>query len=298
MELNTTPGNVIDVDSSNFEQVVLQGSQGKVVVVDFWAEWCEPCKTLGPVLEEIVSELGPGVLLAKVDVDSNQDLARALRVQSIPAIKIIKDGQLVDEFTGALPREQVEEMLRRHVPEAPPNAAEEMANLVDSARQRMDSGDLAGAGQLFHQALEEDEENGGALLGLARICLLQGGDEEEVREWVGKIEEGTTEWEQGKALLTHTEFVRQCHDAGGRAACAERAQVNPNDPEAQYLLGCCAAMEGDYDTALVAWFGVVEKDRNFRNGAAKDAMVSVFHLLGRQHPAVGDYPQRLYRTLY
>ena len=107
---------VIDVDSGNFEEVVLQGSTERVVVVDFWAPWCGPCKTLGPVLEEVVTALGPGVALAKVNVDDNQDLAMAFRVQGIPAVKIVKDGQLVDEFTGALPRQQVEELLRRHVP--------------------------------------------------------------------------------------------------------------------------------------------------------------------------------------
>lgn len=298
MEVQPQPPSVIDVDASNFEEIVLKGSQERVVVVDFWAEWCGPCKTLGPLLEDVVTALGPGIVLAKVDVDANQDLAMAFRVQSIPAVKVIKDGQLVDEFTGAVPREQLEERLRQHVPNAPESPAEEMADLVDAARLQLEMGDVASAERLFDEALREDAENGAALVGLARLRLMQNAEEQIIRDLVGRIEEGTSEWEQGKALLTHLEFRGHCTDAGGPEACATRLQQTPDDSEARYLVGCCAAVEGDYDTALKLWFSIVESDRGFRDGAAKDAMVSVFHLLGRQHPAVGDYPQQLYRLLY
>lgn len=298
MEVKPPSTSVIDVDSTNFEEIVLKGSQERVVVVDFWAEWCEPCKTLGPILEDVVSALGPGIVLAKVDVDANQELAGAFRVQSIPAIKVVKDGQLIDEFTGAVPREQLEERLRKHVPDAPPAEAEEMADLVDSARSQLELGDTASAERLFDEALSEDPDNGAALLGLARLRLLQNAEESVIRELVSRIEEGSSEWEQGKALLTHLEFRGHCETAGGAQACAARLQTEPDSSEARYLTGCCAAVEGDYETALRLWFSIVEDDRGFRDSAAKDAMVSVFHLLGRQHPAVDDYPQRLYRTLY
>ncbi|MDA0334881.1 MAG: thioredoxin, partial [bacterium] len=268
------------------------------VVVDFWAEWCGPCKTLGPILEEVVAALGPGIVLAKVDVDANQELAQAFRVQSIPAIKVVKDGQLIDEFTGAVPREQLEQRLRQHVPDAPPGATEELADLVDAARAQLELGDTVSAERLFEEALREDSDNGAAILGLARLRLMENADEAVIRELVGRLEEGSAEWEQGQALLTHLEFRGHCTAAGGAQVCAARLQSDPDDSEARYLVGCCAAVAGDYGTALEMWFAIVETDRNFRDGAAKDAMVSVFHLLGRQHPAVDDYPKRLYRTLY
>ena len=111
MEIQPQP-QIFDVDEQNFEELVLQGSQERVIVVDFWAPWCGPCKTLGPILEDVVAALGPGVALAKINVDENQQLATAFRVQGIPAVKIVKDGQLAQEFTGALPREQIEAILR------------------------------------------------------------------------------------------------------------------------------------------------------------------------------------------
>ena len=110
---------VFDVNEQNFEELVLQGSTQRVIVVDFWAPWCEPCKTLGPVLEEVVAELGPGIALAKINVDENQQLAAAFRVQGIPAVKIVKDGQMAQEFTGALPKDQIESILRPLVDDAP-----------------------------------------------------------------------------------------------------------------------------------------------------------------------------------
>ena len=146
-------------------------------------------------------------------------------------------------------------------------------------------------------ALAQDEEAFGALVGLARIRLMQG-RADEVRELVSGIEQGNLEYDQGQALLTQLEFRGTCESAGGRQVCAERVLAEPDNLEARFTFGCCAAVEGDYETALKEWFAVVTADKNFRQGAAKDALVSVFHLLGRKHPSVGEYPQRLYRTLY
>ena len=288
---------IMDEDSSNFEEVVLKGSTERTIVVDFWAPWCGPCKTLGPILEDVVSTMGPGVALAKVNVDDNQDLAMAFRVQGIPAVKIVKDGQLADEFTGALPREQIVELLQRHVPDAPPSEDEVAGDLVEAGRNRIDTGDLAGAASLFEQALQTDDDNYAAWIGLARVRLLEN-NFDQVGELVAKIEQGTIEYDQGQALLKHVEFHELCEKAGGHHASAERLLAGSADLEGHYQYGCCAAANGDYATALKEWFGVIEEDRNFLDGAAKDAMVSVFHLLGRHHPVVEDYPKRLYRLLY
>ncbi|MFH1568623.1 MAG: thioredoxin [Gemmatimonadota bacterium] len=288
---------IFDVDASNFEALVIKGSQDRAVVVDFWAPWCGPCKTLGPMLEEVVRSLGPGVALAKVNVDENQELAMAFRVQGIPAVKVVRDGRLVDEFTGALPRDQVEALLRQHVPDAPPSKEELQEDQVAAARERLEGGDLRGAAAAFERLLAADAGADAARVGLARVRLLQG-DFDAVRELVGKIEEATPEHDQGQALLTHLTFHQVCEETGGSQACAARRLATPDDLEVRYAFGCCAAVQGDYETALKEWFAIVEANRDFRQGAARDAMVSVFHLLGRQHPVVADYPQRLYRALY
>ncbi len=288
---------IFDVDAKSFEEAVIKGSSERVVVVDFWAPWCGPCKTLGPLLEEVVTGLGPGIALAKVTVDENQELAMAFRVQGIPAVKVVKDGQLVDEFTGALPKEQIDALLRPHVADAPPDEKEVHEDVLAQATAQLESGDLSGAEVLYRQAVEEDSDDGKALVGLARVALLQG-REAEVRELVGRVEQGAAAYDLGQALLTHLEFRGMCAAAGGRQTCAEKLLAHADDVEGRFTFACCAAAEGDYETALKEWFAVVETDANFRDGAAKDAMVAVFHLLGRHHPVVGTYPQQLYRLLY
>ena len=137
MEIQPQP-QIFDVDEQNFEALVLQGSLERVIVVDFWAPWCGPCKTLGPILEDVVASLGPSVALAKVNVDENQRLAMAFRVQGIPAVKIVKNGQLAQEFTGALPREQIEAILRPLVADAPIPEAQ----VIDQADDLAATGDL------------------------------------------------------------------------------------------------------------------------------------------------------------
>jgi len=285
---------IFDVDRNNFEDEVLKGSQERLIVVDFWAPWCEPCRTLGPILEELVAELGPGVALAKVNVDENQELAMAFRVQGIPAVKIVKDGQLAQEFTGVLPKEQIEEILRPLVPAV---EGEEEEDLHEQADQLAILGDLDGAARLYEEILEEKPEEGSAILGLAKIRLQQG-DFDALQELVNLIEEGSPEYQQARALLSQIEFVKVCIECGGRAVCAQKMLADPDDLDARYSFACCAAAEGEYETALKEWLVVIERQSNFRDGAAKDAMVAVFHLLGRENELVGEYQRRLYQALY
>ena len=290
MEIQPQP-QIFDVDEQNFEELVLQGSQERVIVVDFWAPWCGPCKTLGPILEDVVAALGPGVALAKINVDENQQLAMAFRVQGIPAVKIVKDGQLAQEFTGALPREQIEAILRPLVSDA----SIPEAQVLDQADDLAALGDLDAAARQYESALEENPTDGPALLGLAKIHLQQG-HLDTVQELVNLVETDTPEYPQAQALLTQIEFAHQCQQAGGRAACAQRVLSQPDDHEARYLLACCAASEDDYETALQEWLHIVGKKPH--GDQAKDAMVAVFHLLGRDNPLVADYQRKLYQALY
>jgi putative thioredoxin len=284
---------IFDVDESNFEELVLQGSQERLIVVDFWAPWCEPCKTLGPVLEEVVTSLGPGIALAKINIDENQQLAAAFHVQSIPAVKILQQGQLAQEFTGALPKEQIEAILRPLVPGAP----EPEMNLAEQAAQRVTSGDLDGGAKLYKKVLEETPNDGAALFALARISLAQN-NIDAVHEYVNLIEVGTPEYQQAQALLAQIEFSQKCHAAGGKASCAQQLLSAPDDLEARYQLACCHAAEGQFEEALQEWLRSVEKNPNFQDGAAKDAMVAIFHLLGRNNELVTTYQRRLYQSLY
>ena len=295
--MNAAAERIFDVDATNFEEAVIKGSQERVIMVDFWAPWCEPCKTLGPILEEVVAEMGAGVALAKVNVDENQELAGAFRVQSIPTVMLIKEGRPVDGFTGALSKEQIVERLQPLVPEMPEEEVDADGDLLDQAQQLLDMGDWQRATLMYEQHLEGHPDDAKALVGLGRIQLANG-NFDAVRDLVGKVEQGSPEYEQAQALLKLIDLYQLSAESGGRAACAQKLLANPADLEVRYLFGCGAVAEGDFSTALEEWLKVVERQRDFRDGAAKDAMVAVFHLLGRHNEVVADYPQRLYQTLY
>jgi putative thioredoxin len=156
--------NVIDVNEANFEQIVVEGSKQRPVVVDLWASWCEPCKTLGPILEKVADERQGAFLLAKLDVDANQVVASAFGVQSIPTVIAFKDGEPVNGFVGSYPEEAVNEFIDLLVPSE--------ADLeVEEAQVEEAAGDLAGAEADYRDALSKDPKNREAALGLGRILV-------------------------------------------------------------------------------------------------------------------------------
>ena len=292
MELDPQPEQIFDADETNFEELVIQGSQNRVIVIDFWAPWCGPCKTLGPNIEAVVQGLGSGIALAKVNVDENQQLAAMFRVQSIPAVKILHQGKLIQEFTGALPQEQIDELLRPLVP----NATKPDVSPIAEAAQRASMGDLESASEIYKNILEEKPSDGDALIGLARLALQQG-DIEAVHEYVNLVELGTPQHKQAHALIAQLEFGKKCNEAGGKSNCAERILSDSGDPEAQYLMACCQAAEGEYEEALEAWLELTTRNPGYADEAAKKAMISVFHLIGRDNDMVKDFQRRLYQAL-
>jgi len=157
-------------------------------------------------------------------------------------------------------------------------------------------GDLDGASEIFKNILEEKPNDGDALIGLARLALQQG-DIEAVHEYVNLVELGTPQHNQAHAILAQLEFGQKCHEAGGRNNCAERVSSDPSDPEGHYLLACCQAAEGQFEEALEIWLDLVTKDPGTSDEAAKKAMISVFHLLGRENKMVKDFQRRLYQAL-
>ena len=281
---------IFDVNEADFDQKVIQASFEKVVVVDFWAAWCGPCRMLGPILEQVVTALGDRAVLAKVDVDRNQTLAVDYQVRGIPAVKIFKDGRVANEFVGALPRAEIEAILK-------PLAPDENDDLMKQADALAERGDAIGAAGLYERVLQARPDDEPATVGLARAYLSLK-RHARVRELAERVQEGSPVYDRARALLKQVAFAESCQTAGGRAACAQRVAASPDDLDARFDLAACCAAEGDYEASLASWLYVVERKKGFRDGAAKEAMVSIFHLLGQNHPTVGDYPQRLYRALY
>ena len=281
---------IFETGQDDFDQKVIDASFERTVVVDFWAEWCGPCLSLGPILEEVVTSLGERVSLAKVNVDQDPELSASYQVRGIPAVKIFRDGEIVGEFVGALPRSEVESILESFVPD-------ENDDLVKQADTLVKQGDLDGATAIYERVLTNRPGDERVLLSLARTRLDEG-ELGSVREFAGRIQEGGPYFDRAKALLAQVQFIESCRATGGLEACKNRVAANSDDLRARFDLGVCCAAEEDYAAALQEWLGIVEKKKDFMDGAVKDAMVSVFNLLSQNHELVRDYQKRLYRALY
>ena len=223
-------------------------------------------------------------------MDENPELAAAFKVQGIPAVKIFVDGQVVQEFSGALPKEQILEILSPFVT----TAADDLMERADAVAA---AGDLEGADRLYQQILADKPADQEATLALALVRLRLGGLDA-AAELAATIEQGNPGYEKAQAVHKQIELGEICAQAGGAEACAAAAAAAPDDLEAAYKSACCTAAEWDHAAALATWLDIVKRDRSFADGAAKEAMVSVFHLLGRENEMVADYQKRLYRALY
>jgi putative thioredoxin len=248
-----------DVTEQEFQQKVVERSKQVPVVVDFWAEWCGPCRTLGPALEKAISARNGEIELAKLDTDRNPRIAQQFQISSIPAVKAFKDGKVVAEFIGAIPPAQIEEFLNQIVP----SEAERLA----------DSGDE----ESLRKALELDPRHAQAAIGLGRL-LLERGDAEEAHEVL--------------KAFPH-DFI-----ADGLAARAELSS-SPNGTGADELQQAFAAWDGgDPEAALEKFQNVLASEQDpARKDLLRRVMVAIFTELGADHPLAREHRRRLAAAL-
>ncbi|HEX9375898.1 MAG TPA: tetratricopeptide repeat protein [Actinomycetota bacterium] len=260
---------VIEVTDATFMRDVVEESKRRPVVVDFWASWCAPCRTLGPILERVAEEHGGEVLLAKLDVDANPVVAGQFRIQSIPNVWAFADGRPVDQFIGSYPEPAVREFIGRLLPsEADREAAE--------AEEAAEAGDVEAAERGFREALEADPSNRGARLGLARL-LADRGDDEEAREVLQPLVPDR-EAEQLLAAIRVGEWS-ELQD-GSPLTAAKRM-----------------AADGRFREALAAMLGAVRFSPEDRDDA-RASMLDLFAVLGDDHPLVREYRGKLASALF
>ena len=280
---------ILNVASSRFDQEVVERSREVPVLVDFWAEWCGPCRALGPVLEKVANDSKGSFVLAKVDTEANQDLAAKFNIRGIPAVKLFVDGNVVGEFVGALPEQAVREFIRKHCPTQADKLAKEAKELVASAR-------LDEATEKLRSALKENPEHPGAHLEMARIALTEG-KEGEVEEHLAAIPPGADEADVAQILREALQFLTESRNAGGETNCRKRLESNPDDIDARYGLGACLAARGEYREALDEFLAVVTKDKRYRDEAARKAMLVVFGILGVRSELSDEYRRKLSMVL-
>jgi putative thioredoxin len=284
---------IFDVSgAANFEQLVIQNSFHKPVLVDFWAEWCAPCKALMPLLAQIAEGYQGELLLAKVDCDAEQDIVARFGIRSLPTVVLFKDGQPVDGFAGAQPESAIRAMLQPHVGEPPAP----QADLLQDAQALFADGRIGEAENLLKQLLVEDNENAAALILYAR-CLAERGELGEAETVLNAVkgDEHKQALAGARAQLT---FLRQAADLPEVASLKSRLAQNAEDDEAAYQLAIQQLARQQYEAALDALLKLFVRNRGYADGVAHKSLLQVFDLLGNDHPLVTSYRRKLYQAIY
>jgi putative thioredoxin len=271
---------IVHVDESDFEYEVLQYSTHVPVLVDFWAEWCVPCRVLGPKLEALAREGEGSFRLAKVNVDENAKLAKKFKIRNIPAAKAFVDGHIVAEFSGVPPDDHLKALIHRLAP-----TPEDL--MYAKGNSLMELGEYEGAEDAYRQFLSVQPDHGGALLGLIRALLLQG----EGREAAILLESFPASSEYNTAQLLKPV-------AKAFTVYRDDAVESDQAMEAVFRNGVRLAQRGNILAAMDGFLDILRKDRHYRGGEVKEIFVGLLALLGDSHPEVRQYRKDLSSALF
>ncbi len=285
-----------DGNEASFMADVIEPSQTVPVIVDFWAPWCGPCKTLGPALEAAVTAAKGAVRMVKINVDENQALAGQLRIQSIPTVYAFLNGQPVDGFQGAIPGSEIKKFVET-LSKMGGGADNGLADALAAAEEMLTEGAAADAAETFAAILEEEPENAAAYGGLIRAQVALG-DLDEAEALLAKAPAALAKSKEVEAARAQIELARQAAKAGPvddlRAALAK----DPANRQVMFDLAAAQHASGDVEGAVTTLLDLFKLDREWNDGAAKTQLFTIFDALKPQDPIVLAGRRRLSSLIF
>lgn len=292
---NASQGDLIkDTSEATFMQDVIEASQQVPVIVDFWAPWCGPCKTLGPALEAAVTAAGGKVRMVKVNVDENQRIAGQLRVQSIPTVFAFWQGQPVDAFQGALPASEIKAFIDKVAALAGDGG---LGEALETAEQMLTEGAVTDAAEIFAAVLGEEPENAAAYAGLIR-CQLAVGELDQAQTLADNAPDKIANAKEIEATRAQIALARQAANAGPEDALRAAVEANPDDHQARFDLAQALHASGKVDEAVDMLLDLFRRDREWNAGAARAQLFTIFEALKPQDPIVLKGRRRLSSMIF
>ncbi len=288
---------VKDVSEANFMAEVVEASNEVPVIVDFWAPWCGPCKTLGPALEQAVIEARGAVKMAKINVDENQMIAGQMRVQSIPTVYAFFKGQPIDGFQGALPGSEVKAFVERVVKAAGGDASGGLDEAAEMAEEMLANGEIEDAAQTFSAILGEDPNHAVAYGGLVR-CYIAMGQVDQAEAVLNGAPAEIAKSAPLEAAFAQIQLARQAENAGPLAELQQAVQADPANAQARFDYALALNANGQTAEAVDALLELFRLDREWNDGAAKTQLFTIFDALKPNDPIVLNGRRKLSSMIF
>ena len=295
---NSNPGDLIkDVNEDTFMTDVVEASQEVPVIVDFWAPWCGPCKTLGPMLEKAVLASKGAVRMVKVNIDDNQAIAAQLRVQSIPTVFAFHKGQPIDGFQGALPNSEIDAFVGKVVETGGFDGSGGLSDALDSAEEMLAEGAAGDAAQVFSAIIEEDDQNVKAYSGLARAKLSLD-DIEGAEAVLNGVPAEISENSEIDAVFAKISLARQTLAVGPLLELEAAVTSNPTDSKARFEYSQALYAADKLAEAVAQLLELFRNDRDWNDGAAKTQLFTIFDTLEANDPIVLNGRRKLSSMIF
>ena len=279
-----------NVSVENFQSVVLENSMNQPVLVDFWADWCQPCQTLMPMLAKLADEYAGKFILAKVNSDEQQELAAHFGIKSLPTMKLFVNGQMVDERMGVLPEPEIRAFIDQYI-------VSESDQVLQSAMLAQQQGDTEGALALMNQALAEDPENGDLKIKIAQTVAANG-DTESAIALLESLSAEDQDKEEAVKLRAEINLTQQL---SGLPPIAEIDQLLADDPDnldALHNKSHYLTAQGDVEAAMDCLLQIMRVDRSYEDDAGRKGLLAIFDMLGPEDPSVQKYRRKLFTLMH